>query len=76
MLDHIGLVVANLPKSRQFYRVALAPLSIGIVLEVTPEQTGKYAGAGFGPSNKPFFWIGTGDRVSGNNVEAVCHSPA
>ena len=65
MLDHIGLVVSNLQKSRQFYLVALAPLSIGIVMEVTKEQTGKYAGAGFGTSNKPSFWIGTDDHLSG-----------
>jgi catechol 2,3-dioxygenase-like lactoylglutathione lyase family enzyme len=65
MLDHIGLVVSDLPKSRQFYIAALAPLSIGIVMDVTREQSGNYAGAGFGSGNKPFFWIGTGDRLSG-----------
>jgi catechol 2,3-dioxygenase-like lactoylglutathione lyase family enzyme len=65
MLDHIGLAVANLQKSRQFYLVALAPLSIGIVMEVTKEQSGNYAGAGFGAGNKPSFWIGTGDHLSG-----------
>jgi catechol 2,3-dioxygenase-like lactoylglutathione lyase family enzyme len=65
MLDHIGLAVSNLQKSRHFYLVALAPLSIGIVMEVTQEQTGKYAGTGFGKSNKPTFWIGTGDHLSG-----------
>jgi catechol 2,3-dioxygenase-like lactoylglutathione lyase family enzyme len=65
MLDHIGLVVSNLQKSRQFYLVALAPLSIGIVMEVSKEQTGKYAGAGFGASDTPSFWIGTGDHLSG-----------
>src|SRR5215813_3350409 len=65
MLDHIGLAVSNLSKSRQFYLVALAPLSIGIVMEVTEEQTGTYAGTGFGAGNKPFFWIGTGEQLSG-----------
>jgi catechol 2,3-dioxygenase-like lactoylglutathione lyase family enzyme len=65
MLDHIGLAVSNLQKSRQFYLVALAPLSIVIVMEVTTEQTGKYAGAGFGASDKPYFWIGNGDYLSG-----------
>lgn len=65
MLDHIGLAVSNLQTSRQFYVVALAPLAIGIVMEVTKEQTGKYAGAGFGASNKASFWIGTGDHPSG-----------
>jgi catechol 2,3-dioxygenase-like lactoylglutathione lyase family enzyme len=65
MLDHIGLAVSNLPNSRQFYLAALAPLSIGIVMEVTKEQTGNYAGAGFGVGNQPFFWIGTGDHLTG-----------
>ena len=65
MLDHLGLAVSNLTRSRRFYLVALAPLSLGIVMEVTKEQTGKYAGTGFGANNKPFFWIGTGDHLSG-----------
>jgi catechol 2,3-dioxygenase-like lactoylglutathione lyase family enzyme len=65
MLDHIGLAVSNLGKSRQFYLAALAPLSIGIVMEVAKEETGGYAGAGFGARNKPFFWIGTGSHLSG-----------
>ncbi len=37
----------------------------GIVMEVTKDQTGTYAGAGFGASDKPSFWIGTGDHLSG-----------
>jgi catechol 2,3-dioxygenase-like lactoylglutathione lyase family enzyme len=65
MLDHVGLAVSDLKKSRRFYLAALAPLSIGIVMEVTKDQTGKYAGAGFGASGKPSFWIGTGDHLSG-----------
>lgn len=65
MLDHIGLVVSSFQKSREFYVGALAPLSIGIVMEMTKEQTGTYVGAGFGVSNKPFFWIGTGGPLSG-----------
>src|SRR5487761_511927 len=65
MLDHMGFAVSNLSRSRQFYLAALAPLSIGIVMEVTSEQTGKYAGIGFGSADKPFFWIGTEDHLSG-----------
>jgi catechol 2,3-dioxygenase-like lactoylglutathione lyase family enzyme len=77
MLDHIGLAVSDLSRSRQFYLVALAPLSIGIVMEVTKEQTGKYAGTEFGASNKPFFWIGTGDHMSGPmHVAFTASSPA
>ena len=65
MLDHIGLAVSDLSRSRKFYLVALAPLSMDIVMEVTEEQTGRYAGAGFGAAGKPFFWIGTGEHRSG-----------
>ncbi len=65
MIDHVGLAVSDYPDSRRFYLAALAPLSIGLVMEVTKEQTGGYAGGGFGAGDKAFFWIGTGDRTSG-----------
>jgi hypothetical protein len=38
---------------------------MGIVMEVTKEQTGKYGGVGFGAGNKPSCWIRTGDHLSG-----------
>ena len=60
MLDHIGYAVADIERSRRFYRAALAPLSITAIVEVTAEQTGKDAHVGFGSNGKPFFWVGTG----------------
>jgi catechol 2,3-dioxygenase-like lactoylglutathione lyase family enzyme len=63
MLDHIGFPVSNLAASRRFYLAALEPLGVGIVMEVTAEQTGGYAGAGFGEAGKPYFWIGEGEGV-------------
>jgi len=65
MLDHIGLAVADLARSKRFFLAALAPLSFGLVMEVTAEQTGKEAHAGFGASGRPYFWIGSGARRSG-----------
>ena len=62
MIDHIGLTVADFARARAFYAEALAPLSISLLMEVTPEQTGGGAHAGFGRDGKPFFWIGTGAR--------------
>jgi catechol 2,3-dioxygenase-like lactoylglutathione lyase family enzyme len=59
MLDHIGISVSNMKKSRAFYESALNPLGIRVVMEVTPEMTGtddSYAGFG---TDKPFFWIGS-----------------
>ena len=60
MLDHIGFAVADFAKAKAFYAKALAPLGIGIVVEVTPEQTGGSAHAGFGEGDKAYFWIGSG----------------
>jgi len=58
MLDHIGFTVNEFDRSKRFYEVALAPLSITLLMEVTPEQTGLGSHAGFGADGKPFFWIG------------------
>ncbi len=65
MLDHTGIALADLNRSKAFYTRALLPLSIGLVMEVTAEQTGRDAHAGFGAGGKPFFWIGSGVRASG-----------
>ena len=64
MLDHIGLSVADYAKARAFYEAALKPLGFGVVMAVGAEETGGYAGAGFG-AGKPEFWIGTGDKPRG-----------
>ncbi|HXY96296.1 MAG TPA: VOC family protein [Steroidobacteraceae bacterium] len=58
MIDHIGLAVSDLEKSKAFYAAALRPLGIQLVMEVTREQTGTGAHSGFGVATKPFFWIG------------------
>ncbi len=59
MIDHIGLHVSGFERSREFYRKALAPLGIVLVMEVSAEQTGEGAHAGFGVNGVPKFWIGT-----------------
>ncbi len=53
-IDHIGLNVTDYDKSKAFYREALAPLGIGLVMEVE-------GWAGFGPEGKPEFWFGEHD---------------
>jgi len=65
MIDHIGLAVSNMERSKAFYLNALKPLGIGVIMEVSAEQTGGDAHAGFGKDNKAFFWIGTGSRPKG-----------
>jgi catechol 2,3-dioxygenase-like lactoylglutathione lyase family enzyme len=65
MIDHLGLAVSNMERSKTFYADALKPLGIVVVMEVTAEQTGADAHAGFGKGNKAFFWIGGGAKPKG-----------
>jgi len=65
MIDHIGLHVHDVAKATEFYLKALAPLGIGIVMQVGVEETGGSAHVGFGAGQKPFFWIGESEEASG-----------
>lgn len=65
MIDHIGLHVRDVARATEFYLKALAPLGIGIVMQVSAEETGHGAAVGFGTGLKPFFWIGEGEAPSG-----------
>jgi len=65
MIDHIGVAVANMERARAFYERALKPLGLGLIMEVSAEETGSEAHAGFGADEKAFFWIGTGGKPKG-----------
>ena len=65
MIDHVGITVADLARSRAFYIAALAPLGFVPVMDLTQEQTGTYEGTGFGLPGRPQFWIDGGDARSG-----------
>jgi len=54
VLDHLGLNVADYERSKAFYRQALAPLGLELLMEPVPGI------GGFGTGGKPFFWIATG----------------
>ena len=75
MMDHIGLAVADFERSKSFFVNALAPLDITLLMEVTAEQTGGDAHAGFGAERKAFFWIGNGKKpTSGVHVAFAAKS--
>ena len=59
MLDHIGVGVSDLARSRAFYAAALAPLSYQITQEVPGRATGFGIVQGHGKSTDPAgeFWI-------------------
>jgi catechol 2,3-dioxygenase-like lactoylglutathione lyase family enzyme len=64
MLDHMGISVRDVARAKACYETALAPLGIGIVMEVSAAATGNHAYVGFGTAGKPFFWIGSGPTAT------------
>jgi catechol 2,3-dioxygenase-like lactoylglutathione lyase family enzyme len=62
MIDHVGFAVSDLARSKAFYIEALRSVGISLLVEVTAEQTGGGAHAGFGAGDKAFFWIGDHGR--------------
>ena len=53
MIDHTGVTVSDVGKSKTFYRAALAPLGYDLLMEWEHF-------AGFGVAPKSDFWIGRG----------------
>ena len=69
MIDHLGISVGNHDDSKRFYTQALAPLNIGVVMEVSKAESGAASDyTGFGNNQKPFFWIGEGQAGSGMHL--------
>ena len=73
MIDHVAIPVRDLARATEFYLEALAPLGIGMIMEVpadfTPEGTG--GAVGFGADGKPFFWIGEGKGADTSHVHVA-----
>ena len=60
MIDHTGVVVSDIAKSKGFYRAALAPIGYTMLVEMPKAVTGSVDVAGFGEAPKPDFWISEG----------------
>lgn len=66
MLDHTGINVSNFDLSAQFYTAALAPLGCSLLMTLDanqighPDPTWRCAGFGELATQKPDFWISTG----------------
>jgi catechol 2,3-dioxygenase-like lactoylglutathione lyase family enzyme len=65
MIDHIGIRVSNIARATDFYLKALAPLGIGIVQEVSADETGDSPYVAFGGGEKPIFSLAEGQGLSG-----------
>jgi len=51
MIDHTGVTVSNMVRSKAFYRAALAPLGYAVIMEFDDAT-------GLGVPPKPDFWLG------------------
>jgi catechol 2,3-dioxygenase-like lactoylglutathione lyase family enzyme len=60
MLDHIGIDVSDIEKSKKFYTAALEPLGYKLLMEFPKEVTGSTHAVGYGIPHKPDFWLGVG----------------
>jgi len=60
MIDHMGVNVSDLQRSKAFYAAALAPLGYRVIIELTKDQTGGFEGVGMGEPPKPDFWLAGG----------------
>jgi catechol 2,3-dioxygenase-like lactoylglutathione lyase family enzyme len=67
VIDHIGVGVSDLAASRAFYGRALAPLGIGVVLDLR-------GAVGFGRDGKPFFWL-EGEREPAGPIHIAFLAP-
>ncbi|MFC7735209.1 VOC family protein [Roseomonas sp. GCM10028921] len=62
MLDHIGIEVSDLARSRDFYAAALAPLGyVTVKTGATSVGFGVASGAGKSPDPGGDFWIAQGN---------------
>jgi catechol 2,3-dioxygenase-like lactoylglutathione lyase family enzyme len=64
MLDHVGIAVSDIERSRAFYDRALMPIGVTLLWTIAPEQTESGGTAiGYGSGGRPYFWIGDNERV-------------
>lgn len=64
-LSHIGIPVSDIARAKAFYEAALAPLGMGVTMEVGPDETQSGGTAiGFGAKGENgLFWIGDSEKV-------------
>jgi catechol 2,3-dioxygenase-like lactoylglutathione lyase family enzyme len=62
MLDHVGIEVTDLDRSKAFYATTLAPLGYALAFEFE-------GGAGFGSGEGiPDFWLHRGEAKAGTHI--------
>jgi catechol 2,3-dioxygenase-like lactoylglutathione lyase family enzyme len=60
MLDHLGIPVSDVARSKQFFVTALAPLGYKVIMDL-----GEAVGMG---AERPDFWIGKGQPGASSHI--------
>lgn len=64
MIDHMGIAVSDIAKSRKFYDAALGALGMKVNMEVGGDKTESGGTAlGYGRDDDKIFWIGDNERT-------------
>jgi catechol 2,3-dioxygenase-like lactoylglutathione lyase family enzyme len=63
MIDHMGIAVSDIARSRTFYEAALGAIGMSVQKEFGPDkgESGSTA-LGFGVPGESIFWIADGER--------------
>src|SRR5580700_7994543 len=69
MIDHIGVAVSDVAKSKAFFQAALAPLGYKVVMDFGEA-------AGLGADGKPDFWIASGKPAATSHIAIVAANRA
>lgn len=81
MIDHTGVIVSDLEKSKAFYSAALGAIGIALLMEFPAAVTGSTDVAGFGSKEaaaqaiSPKFWLSRGEPGSSESMSPSA-SPA
>ena len=60
MIDHTGVIVSDLEKSKLWYQKALQPIGYGLLMEFPAAVSGTVDVAGFGAAPMADFWLSRG----------------
>jgi hypothetical protein len=72
VIDHLGIAVHDHEASKRFYTAALAPLNIGVMMEVPKSVSGASSDyTGFGSNDKPYSGLEKGQ----SRRRCICVSP-
>ena len=63
MIDHMGIAVSDIDRSRKFYDGALGALGMSVQRSAEAETEGGATALGYGIPGESIFWIGDQEKV-------------